>query len=85
LEWDEKTHDHVQISREQSILEDASIRNIDPLTFIGDNDDSSTKGDVASKVNISGNRQVVKLENLGDLLEPLLELLDLFRRSKIKN
>lgn len=40
-------------------------------------DDSSTKCDVTSKVHISRHSQMIQLDNLGYLLEPLLELLDL--------
>ena len=35
---------------------------------------SSTKRDVSAEVNIPRDRQVVQLDDMGDLLEPLLEL-----------
>jgi len=34
-QWVAKTYDHVQISRQKPILQDAAIGNIDPLTFVG--------------------------------------------------
>ena len=40
-------------------------------------DDRATKSDVTPEANITSDRQVVKLQNLGNLLEPLLELCDL--------
>jgi hypothetical protein len=55
-EKQEKTHDHVQVSRQQPVFEDAPIRNVDPLALVGNDDDSSTKGDVASKVDVAGDR-----------------------------
>ena len=40
-------------------------------------DDRATKSDVTAEANITGDCQVVKLQNLRNLLEPLLELCDL--------
>lgn len=40
-------------------------------------DDRATKSDVTAEANITSDRQVVKLQNLRNLLEPLLELCDL--------
>jgi len=39
--------------------------------------DSPTQCNVAAKVHVAGHRQMVELDDLRDLLEPLLELLDL--------
>ena len=48
------------------------------MSDIGLTNDSATQRHIATKVYISSNRQMVKLQDLGNLLEPLLELLDLF-------
>lgn len=79
----EHTHDHVKISRQQPVFKDAPIRDIDPLSLIRNDDDSSAKSDVTPKVNVTSYRQMIKLENLGDLLEPLLELLNLHIKDTI--
>ena len=71
------TYNHVEVTREQPVLEDAPIGNIDTLTLVGDDDDSTAQGDVPAKVDVPSDRQVVELENLRNLLEALLELLNL--------
>ena len=40
-------------------------------------DDGTSQSDVPAKVDVTSDSQVVKLNDLGDLLEALLELLDL--------
>jgi len=69
--------DHVQIAAQQPIFQDTAIGDIDSLTFVGDDDDGAAEGDVAPKVDVAGHCQVVQLDDLGDLLETLLELLNL--------
>jgi hypothetical protein len=39
-------------------------------------DNSSTKSDISSEVNVSGNSQMIQFKDLRDLLEPFLELLN---------
>lgn len=73
----EQAYDHVEVTREQPVLEDAAIRDINALALIRHNDDSPAQGDITAEVHISSDGQVIKLQNLGDLLESLLELLDL--------
>ena len=41
-------------------------------------DDSSTKCDVPAEVDVPRDRQMVQLDNVRDLLEPLLELGNLY-------
>ena len=74
-----QTYDHVEVTREQPVLEDAAIRDINALTLVCNDDDSPAQGDVTTEVHISSDGQVVKFQNLGDLLESLLELLDLLK------
>jgi hypothetical protein len=62
----------------QTVLQNTSVRDIDPLALIGNNDDSPPQRDIPSKVDISSDRKMVEFNDLGDLFEPLLELLDLF-------
>lgn len=44
--------------------------------------DCPTKGHVPTKVYITSHSQMVKFQNLGNLLEPLLELMDLRGKKK---
>jgi len=67
-----KTHDHVQISREQLVFKGTPIRIINPQSLI--HDDGSPKSNVAPKVNVASHRQ--KWSSSRNL-EPLLELLNL--------
>lgn len=49
-------------------------------------DDGSPEGHITAEVNVAGDSKMVELDNLGDLLEALLELLDLQTpRSLIKS
>ena len=47
-------------------------------------DDCPTKGNIPTKVYITSYRQMIKFQNLGNLLEPLLELMDLQKIYKHK-
>lgn len=40
-------------------------------------DDGATQSNIAAKVNVTGDSEMVELDDLGDLLETLLELLNL--------
>jgi hypothetical protein len=71
------THRHSQITRKEAVLEDTPIGNVDALALVRHDDHRPTQRHVSPKINVSGHRQVIQLDNLGDLLEPLLELLDL--------
>ena len=71
------THRHSQITRKEAVLEDTSIRNVDALALVRHDDHGPAQCYVSPKVNVSSHRQVIQLDDLGDLLEPLLELLDL--------
>lgn len=71
------TYDHVQVTRQETILEDTPIGNIDALALVRHHNHSPTQGHVSTEVDVPSYRQMVQLEDLGDLLEPLLELLDL--------
>jgi hypothetical protein len=71
------TYDHVQVTRQEPVLEDTPIGNVDALALVGYHDHRPTQRHVSPKVNVSGHRQMIELEDLRHLLEPLLELLDL--------
>jgi hypothetical protein len=71
------TYDHVQVTRQEPVLEDTPIGNVDALALVRHDDHRPTQRHVSPKVNVSGHRQMIELEDLGHLLEPLLELLDL--------
>ena len=74
-------------SLNNNVLEDGSTWDVDGLTFCGDNDDSTLEDDTAAKVDLSGDGEMVKLDNLrcarnarqeaGNLLEVAAELLSL--------
>lgn len=81
-----------------TVLQDTSIRNIDPLPLVRNNyaarvsikfvsntrrtDHGATQSDIPAKVDIACDRQVVKLDDRRDPLEPLLELSNLQRRCQ---
>ena len=73
----ERTYDHVEVTREQPVLEDAAVGDVDALALVRDDDDCPAEGNVATKVDVAGDRQMVELDDLGDLLEALLELRNL--------
>lgn len=51
--------------------------------MIAPTDDSATQSDIAAKVDIASHCQVIELDDLRDLLEPLLELLDLTVKMRL--
>ena len=55
----------------------ASVSPQTPQTCLIRTDDGAPQGDVAAKVDVAGDGEMVELDDLGDLLEALLELLDL--------
>jgi hypothetical protein len=63
-----------------TILEDRTIRQIDPGALVRNDDDSSAKRNLAAKPHVASNSQVVKLEDVGDSTEALLEVGNLRRR-----
>ena len=67
------------ILKVRTVLQNATVRNINPLALVGDYNNRSPQRDIPSKVDISSDRKMVELDDLGDLLEPLLELLDLLK------
>jgi hypothetical protein len=71
------TYDHVQVTRQETVLEDTPIRNVNALALVRHHNHSPTQRHVSPKVDVPSHRQMIQLEDLGDLLEPLLELLDL--------
>ena len=71
------TYDHVQVTRQEPVLEDTPNGNVDALALVRHHNHRPAQRHVSPKVNISGDRQMIQLDNLGHLLEPLLELLDL--------
>ena len=72
------THNHVEVTREQPVLEHTAVGDVDALALVRDNDDRAAQGDVAPEVHVAGDGEMVELNDLGDLLEALLELLDLY-------
>ncbi len=51
----------------------------------GHTDDGPPKSDVPPKVNITSNSEMIELDDLRDLPEPLLKLGDLYSQSNIVN
>lgn len=60
-----------------NVLQDGSGRNIDSATLCRNNDDRALQSDASSKVNGTSNGQVVKLNDLRDAADALLEVRDL--------
>ena len=58
-------------------VEHAAVGDVDALALVRDDDHRPAQRHVAPEVHVTGHREMVELEDLGDLLEPLLELLDL--------
>ena len=73
----ERTYDHVEVTREQPVLEHTAVGDVDALSLVRNDDDGPAQRHVATKVDIARHRQVVELQDLGDLLEALLELRNL--------
>ena len=73
----ERTYDHVEVTREQPVLEDAAVGDVDALALVGDDDDGAAEGDVPAEVDVARDGQMIELEDLRNLLEALLEVLDL--------
>ena len=71
------TYNEVEVTGHQPVLEDTAVGDIDPLALVRDDDDGTTESDVAAEVDVASDSQVVELDDLGDLLEALLELLNL--------
>ena len=71
-------------SLNDDVLENGSTWNVDGLAFCGDNDDSTLEDDTTAEVDLSGDGEMVKLDNLrcarnarqeaGNLLEVAAEL-----------
>lgn len=67
--------DDAEVTGNELVLQVGSIRNHDLAALVGNQDTSTGQSDTLSDPNISGNRQVVELEDIGDRLESLLEVL----------
>jgi hypothetical protein len=66
-----------EVTRDELVLQDGSVRDGDLVALVGDDDDGASKGDVLSEPNVAVDGDVVGLEDVGDRLEPLLEVGDL--------
>jgi len=69
--------DDGDVTRYEFVFEDGTIGQVDARTLVGDNDDGSTKSDVASEPDITRNCQVIQLKEVGHSAEPLLEVNEL--------
>lgn len=63
-----------QASLHNNILQGASRWDIDGATLGGDNDDSTLQDNASGKVHISGDGEMIELDDLGDGRDALLEL-----------
>ena len=68
---------HIEIPAEEPVLKDAPVGDIDALALVRDDNDRPAQRHVAPEVDVAGHGEMVELDDLGDLLEPLLELLNL--------
>lgn len=67
--------------RKRTVLEYASIGDVNPLPLIRHDDDGSSKSYVAPEVHVARNGQMVEFEDAWDHLEAFLELRDLYMRK----
>lgn len=63
-----------QATLDDNVLEDGSWGNVDGLTLCRHNDDGTLEDDTATKVDRTGDGEVVKLNDLGDAGDALLEV-----------
>jgi hypothetical protein len=66
------------VSRYQLVLQDTTIREINTITLIGNDNDRAPEGNILAKPNITRDGQMIQLENVGNGAEPLLEVTNLF-------
>lgn len=69
--------DDGQVTRNQLVLQDTALGDLDLVALVGNNDDGTPESNVPAKHDITLDGQVIELDHLGDALEPLLELGDL--------
>lgn len=66
-----------QIASDDLVLEYGARGDIDSFTMVGDNDNRATQLNVCPKCNVTGHRQMIKLKNMRNRLEPRLKVADL--------
>lgn len=66
-----------QIAGNDSILQDRAIWNVNGLSVVNNDDNSSLQGDVSAKTDVTGDGQVIQLQNLRHVRNSLLEVVDL--------
>lgn len=67
--------DDGQVASDELVLERGAVGDHDLVALGGDNDARSGQADALAEVDIARDSQVVQLGNVGDRLEPLLEVL----------
>lgn len=68
---------NAQVSSDDNIFQDCSVWNVNGLTVVDNDDDSTLQGDISAKVNVTSDGQVVQLQDLWHVWDPLLEVVDL--------
>jgi hypothetical protein len=63
-----------QASLYHDVLQDASWGNVDGVSFSGDNDNRTLQNNASGQVYVASDGEMIKLENLGDGWDALLEL-----------
>ena len=76
--------ENTQVARDHLVLEHRTRRNIDARAVVGDDDDSALQRDLLSDRDITRNRQVVELQEVGDALEAIRVIIDLQGKKKRK-
>jgi len=61
-----------------NILQNRAWRNVDGTVFSRNNNDRSLQDDTSAEVDITSDRQVIKLNDVGNAADTLLELSHLF-------
>jgi len=68
------------IPADQLVLQDAAVREVDPVALVGDDDDGAAEGDALPEPDVARDGEVVEFEDVRDALEPLLEVANLLKR-----
>jgi len=69
--------DDRNVSGNELVLKDGTIRQVYPRALVCDNDNRSTKSDLASEPHIASHGKMIELEDVGDGTEAFLEVRDL--------
>jgi len=65
-----------EVAGHNLVLDHGALRNVDPIPVVGDDDHRALQHHVLAEGHVPRHGQMVQLYDLGDVAEPLQELLD---------